>query len=72
MSDAEGRGRSVDWQAGYLRVNGGDVVARTIEADPGVLVDVDAEGQIMGLEVIGHDDFFRACMAALRVLRVAP
>lgn len=69
MADLSGRGLTP--LAGYIRVNGGEV-ARTIEADPGVLVDVDAEGSVVGLEVVGHDDFFRACMAALRVLRVKP
>lgn len=35
----------------YLRVAAGEV-ARTIEVDSGTLIDVDAEGQPLGIEVI--------------------
>jgi uncharacterized protein YuzE len=36
----------------YIELNGAAEVARTVEIDPGTLVDVDADGKLLGVEVI--------------------
>jgi uncharacterized protein YuzE len=60
---------SVEVQVGYIRIQEG-VFARTIECGSGVLLDVDADGRVLGLERIGDGDFFGAVFQALRHLRV--
>jgi uncharacterized protein YuzE len=36
----------------YIELNGTAEVARTVEIDPGTLVDLDADGRLLGVEVI--------------------
>jgi uncharacterized protein YuzE len=52
---------------------GGDV-ARTVEATEWIWVDVDSDGRILGVEVIGDGDWVNglAALAMTGRLRVAP
>lgn len=59
------------FHAGYMTINGG-TVDRTIECGSGVMVDVDADGAVVGLERIGDGDLYDAAYQALRHLRVTP
>jgi uncharacterized protein YuzE len=36
----------------YIELNGAAEVARTVEIDPGTLVDLDTDGRLLGVEVI--------------------
>ena len=38
-------------------------VARTVEAAAGIMVDVDAEGRVLGVEVIGDGDWVNGLVA---------
>lgn len=42
-------------RASYIQVRDGEV-ARTIELNPGLLVDVDAAGDVLGVEIIYGTD----------------
>lgn len=40
----------------YLRINAGDV-ARTVEVEESVFIDVDKDGNTLGLEFVNAEDF---------------
>lgn len=48
----------------YIREIPAGGVARTIELDEGVNLDVDAEEKVLGMEFVEADDFYRYLKAA--------
>ena len=58
-------------EAGYVYLSH-EPVARTVEINDGLLVDVDADGKVIGIEVIGHALTSDDLMAIIRSVTLRP
>jgi uncharacterized protein YuzE len=59
---------SVSVEASYTTIRVGQV-ARTVEIDPGCLVDIDPDGRVLGVEIIGPRSLVEVVPAILARVR---